>query len=63
MDRGTEIELVIPSVVGTLHIEADEALAFARENNPKYLETRQATIEARREAERTKVEKNLTASV
>ena len=51
MDRGTEIELVIPSVVGTLHIEADEALTFARENNPKYLETRQATIEARREAD------------
>ena len=63
MDRRTEIELVIPSVVGTLHIEADEALTFARENNPKYLETRQATIEARREAERTKVEKNLSVSL
>ena len=63
MDRRTEIELVIPSVVGTLHIEADEALTFARENNPKYLETRQATIEARREAERTKVEKNLRVSM
>ena len=44
-------------------IEADEALTFARENNPKYLETRQATIEARREAERTKVEKNLSVSL
>ena len=62
MDRDTEIELVIPSVVSTLHIETDEALAFARENNPKYLETRQATIEARREAERTKVEKNLSVT-
>ena len=46
-----------------MHIEADEALTFARENNPKYLETRQATIEARREAERTKVEKNLSVSL
>ena len=63
MDRTTEIDLIIPSVVGTLHIDADKAIALARENNPKYLESRQATAEARREAEKAKVEKNLSVSL
>ena len=63
MDRTTEIDLIIPSVVGTLHIDAAKAIALARENNPKYLESRQATAEARREAEKAKVEKNLCVSL
>ena len=42
---------------------AAEAIALARENNPKYLESRQATAEARREAEKAKVEKNLSVSL
>ena len=63
MDRATNIELIIPSVVGTMHIDAAEAIALARENNPTYLARRQTTAEARREAERTKVEKNLSVSL
>ena len=63
MDGTTNIELIIPSVLGTLHIDAAEAIALARENNPAYLEKRQLTAEARREAERTKVEKNLSVSL
>ena len=63
MDRGTEIELIIPSVVGTLHIETAEAIQYARENNPQYLSTREATTEARRDAERAKIEKNLSLSL
>ena len=63
MDRSTDIELVIPSVVGTLHVNAAEAVAFARENNPAYLETRQATAEARRDAEKARVEKNFSVSI
>lgn len=63
MDPTTEIDLIIPLAVGTLHIDAAEAIALARENNPKYLESRQATAEARREAERAKVEKNLSVSL
>ena len=63
MDPTTEIDLIIPLVVGTLHIDGTEAIALARENNPKYLESRQATAEARREAERAKVEKNLSVSL
>ena len=63
MDRQTEIELIIPSVVGTLHIDAADAIRLARENNPKYLESQQQTVEARREAERAKIEKNLSMSL
>ena len=63
MDPTTEIDLIIPLVVGTLHIDGTEAIALARENNPKYLESRQATAEARREAEKAKVEKNLSVSL
>jgi len=63
MDRQTEIELIIPSVVATLHVDATEAIAFARENNPKYLESRQQTVEARRDVERAKVEKTLSISL
>ena len=63
MDRSTEIELVIPTVVGTLRVDAAEAIQQARENNPKYLEVRQTTAEARRAAERARVEKNFSMSL
>jgi outer membrane protein TolC len=63
MERTTEIELIIPSVIGTLHVDAAEAIQQARENNPQYLSTRQVTAEARRDAERAKVEKSLSVSL
>lgn len=63
MDRATDIELIIPSVIGSMHIDATEAIALARENNPTYLAKRQTTAEARREAERAKVEMNFSVSL
>ena len=63
MDRATDIELIIPSVIGSMHVNATEAIALARENNPTYLAKRQTTAEARREAERAKVEKNFSVSL
>lgn len=63
MDRATDIELIIPSVIGSMHIDATEAIALARENNPTYLAKRQTTAEARREAERAKVEKIFSVSL
>ena len=63
MNRLTDIELIIPSVVGTLHVDAAEAIQQARENNPAYLSSRQTTAEARREAERARVEKNFSMSL
>lgn len=63
MEPTTDIELIIPTVAGPLHINAAEAIAYARENNPQYLESRQTTAEARREAERARVEKNFSVSL
>jgi len=63
MDRTTDIQLVIPSVVQNLRVDVNEAIQYARENNPQYISSRLATIEARRDAERAKVEKNLSLSL
>ena len=63
MDRMTDIELVIPSVVQKLRIDAVEAIQYARENNPQYLESQQVTAEARRDAEKARVEKKLSLSL
>ena len=63
MERTTDIELVIPTVMQSLHIDAAEAIQYARENNPQYLSSRKAVAEARRDAERARVEKNLSVSL
>lgn len=63
MNRDTHIELVIPSSLANLQISADEAIEYARENNPTYLSAQQQTLEAKREAERARVEKNLSVSI
>ena len=59
----TDIQLVIPNVNTDLHVDVEQAIQYARENNPQYLAARQATAEARRDAERAKVEKNLSVSI
>ena len=63
MDRTAYIELIIPTVVQNLHVDAAEAIQYARENNPQYLSSHEATVEARRDAERARVEKNLSLSL
>jgi hypothetical protein len=63
MERTTDIELVIPTVVRNVHVDGAEAIQHARENNPQYLSSRQATTEARRNAERARVEKNFSVSL
>lgn len=63
MDRQTDIELVIPTVVQNLRVDVAEAIQYARENNPQYLISREATAEARRDAERARVEKNFSVSL
>jgi len=63
MERTTDIELVIPTVMQNLHVDAAEAIQNARENNPQYLSSREAVAEARRDAERAKVEKNFSMSL
>ena len=63
MERDTDIELVIPTVVQNLRVDAAEAIQFARENNPQYLSSREVAAEARRDADRARVEKNLSLSI
>jgi len=63
MPTSSDIELVIPAVMPPLHIDPSEAVAHARENNPQYLEAREAVIEARRTAAKARVEKNLSMGV
>lgn len=63
MDRNTDIELVLPISLANLHISADDAIGYARENNPQYLSAQQQTLEAKRNAERARVEKNLSVSI
>ncbi len=63
MERTTDIELVIPTVMQNLHVDAAEAIQYARENNPQYLSSREAVAEANRDAERAKVEKNFSVSI
>ena len=63
MEHITDIELVIPTVVQNLHVDATEAIQHARENNPQYLASQEVTAEARRDAERAKVEKKFSVSL
>ena len=63
MDLNTNIELVIPSDLANLKISTEDAIAFARDNNPMYLSAQQQTLEAKMTAERARVEKNLSMSI
>ena len=63
MEKGAELELVIPSVPSGLVVNVDEAIGYARENNPKFIEYRIALEEARRDAEMARVQKNLNMSL
>ena len=40
MERDTDIELIIPTNHSPVKVDAEEALRYARENNPAFIETR-----------------------
>jgi len=63
LEKGVEIELVIPSVPSGLTVNLAEAIAYARENNPNFIESQLALEEARRDAEEARVKKNLSLSL
>lgn len=63
LEKGSEIELILPSMPEGLRVDAQEAVQRARENNPKYIESQLALAEARRNAEKARVEKNLNLSL
>ena len=63
MGPDIEIELIIPDVVQDLQVNAAEAIQHARDNNPRYIESRQAITEALRDAEKARIEKNLNPGI
>ena len=62
-DKNKEIRLRLPSHPRELSISVDDALTFARENNPEFLSVKQSVLEAEQEVDRTKKEAMFNASV
>ena len=44
MERDTDIELIIPTNHSPVKVDAEEALRYARENNPAFIETRRQSL-------------------
>lgn len=63
MPKDTEIELDLPGRPRDMLISVDEALVYARENNPQFLELRQNILEAERNVDKTKRESRFNASI
>lgn len=62
-DKNTEIRLNLPGRPKDMHISVDEALTLARENNPKFLDTKQQVLEAEQQVDKTKKEAMFNASI
>ncbi len=62
-DKNTEIRLDLPSRPRDMMIAVDEALMYARENNPKFLELDQQVMEAEQQVDKTRKESLFNASV
>jgi len=61
-DKNTEIRLRLPGRPHNLNISVDNAISYARENNPKYLGLQQQILEAEQQVDRTKKEALFNAS-
>lgn len=62
-DKNTEIHLELPNRPRDMVISVDEALIYARENNPKFLALDQQIMEAEQQVDRTHKESMFNASV
>lgn len=56
LDKETKIELEIPQEVKTIAINPEEALNYAKENNPNFLKQKQQILELERIVDKTKRE-------
>jgi outer membrane protein TolC len=63
IEKGTQINCVVPSEIPTLQIDATEALNQALANNPVILEQSQQMLEQNREVDRAKSEAGLNTSL
>lgn len=62
-DKNTEIRLRLPGRPRNMEISVDDALMFARENNPMFLDLRQKVLEAEQQVDKTKKEAMFNASI
>jgi len=63
LDKNTEIELDLPGRPRDMLISVDEALVYARDNNPQFLELHQNILEAEQNVDKTKKESRFNASI
>lgn len=63
MDKHTEIEIELPARPRDVFISVDEALVYARDNNPQFLGLKQNVLEAERNVDKTKKESQFNASI
>jgi outer membrane protein TolC len=63
LDPTAQLQLLVPQVLPTIHVSADDAIAKAEENNPHYLSSQLSILEAEREAAQLKQQKGLNASI
>ena len=63
LPQGTRISLILPSNPRMVNIPLDQAVQFAKENNPVYYEQKQNVLEAEQTVDRTRKESRFNASV
>lgn len=63
VDKDTEITLDLPGKPTDKQISLDEAIAYAQENNPTYLEQRQNILVAEQNVNKARVEARFNASI
>jgi outer membrane protein TolC len=56
LDKNTRIEVQLPNYPQELFISVDEALMYARQNNPRYIESQQQLLESEHNLDRTRRE-------
>ncbi len=62
IDKNAEISVVLPMAPSAKDISAEQALTYAKVNNPTLLSNKQNILEAQRDVSRTKVEQRFQAN-
>lgn len=63
LDKNSNIRLELPGFPEDLQVQVDEALTFARENNPAYLEAEQELLQSQQTLDRTRREALFSAGL
>ncbi len=63
IDKNTNIDLRLPDYPKELIVSTDDALMYARRNNPRYLESKQQLLESEQQLDKTKKEAMFNAQI